>query len=348
MNRIDGLYFDGRVSRPTRVQLNFDSEGNLDLRARDFHREYAFGTLKFSPRIGNAQRDIFLPDGGKCETFANDEIDKLLIENRTGWFGRVVHALESHFVYGLASVLLTLGFGWSFVNYGIPAIAKEVAFALPLEADAALGRHALDVLDRLIFSESGLGREERDRLSGQFTSGLHGFDDPERIRLLFRNSVSLGANAIALPSGIVVITDQLVELADNDEEIAAILAHELGHVKHRHGLRTVLQSSVVVLVITWLTGDLSSLSALSAALPAQMIEAKYSRHFEREADQFAREYLIANRIPLRRFSDILSRIEAESPSGTGSMTFLASHPATEERIRLFSPEVSSKHAISNP
>ncbi|MGH8549351.1 MAG: M48 family metalloprotease [Methylococcales bacterium] len=138
-----------------------------------------------------------------------------------------------------------------------------------------------------------------------------------------------------------IIKLHLVELAWNDEEIVAMLAH----VKHRHGIGTVRQGSVAVLVVSWL---MSSLSALSAALPAQMMEAKYSRQFESEADQFAREYLIANQIPLYRFSDILSRLEAKSRSGTGSMTFLASHPATEDRIRSFRPESASETAFSNP
>lgn len=337
MIRIDATYYDGKVSKPTRVQLNFDRDGDLKLCTDEVERRYSFGTLKFSSRIGNTQRDIFLPDGGKCETFANDEIDRLLIERRIGWLSRVVHALESHLVYVLAAVLMTVAFGFGFVNYGIPAIAKRVAFALPVEADTALGNQALDVLDRMVFTESRLAPAVRERLTARFHRMLGGFENRERIRLLYRNSDSLGANAIALPSGLVVITDQLVKLAGNDEEIIAILAHELGHVKHRHGLRTVLQSSAVILLISWLTGDISSLSALSAALSAQIIEAKYSRHFEREADRFAHDYLIANQIPLNRFSDILSRIDAQSPSGSASPSFLASHPVTEERIKLFKP-----------
>jgi Zn-dependent protease with chaperone function len=348
MFRIDAVYYDGKVSRPTGVQLTFDEDGNLSLSACELDREYSFDTLKFSPRIGNTQRDILLPDGGKCETFANEEIDRLLIERRRGSFVRLAHTLESHFAYVLIAVLATVGFGFGIVSYGIPILAEKAAFALPLETDAALGKHALDVLDQIVFSESRLAPEVRERLNARFRTMRQGFENPERIRLCFRNSESLGANAIALPSGIVVVTDQLVELAHSDEEIIAILAHELGHVKYRHGLRTVLQSSVVILVISWLTGDISSLSALSAALPAQMIEAKYSRRFEAEADQFARDYLIANRIPLNRFSDILSRLEAKSSSGSNSMTFFASHPATEDRIRLFNPADSSEPAISNP
>lgn len=334
--RIDGYYFDGKVSQAVKVILSFDESGNLKVTAPKFNLYYAFDTLEFSPRIGNTQRDILFPDGGKCETTANDQIDSLLKRRRVLWFYRLIHHLETKLIYVLAAILLMLGFSYGLVNYGIPHAAKKVAFALPAETDAQLGKQTLDALDKLVFTKSKLKKEVRDHLRISFQKIAAESDSRQTpIRFLFRNSEKMGANAITLPAGVVVITDQLVELADNEEELVAIVAHEVGHVFNRHALRTVLQSSAVVLAFSWLTGDISSLSVLSAALPAQMVEAKYSRQFEWEADRFARDYLIKNQIPLHRFTDMLSRIEAQLPSGEESFTFLSSHPATEDRIRLF-------------
>ncbi len=59
----------------------------------------------------------------------------------------------------------------------------------------------------------------------------------------FRASPIIGANAFALPGGIVIVTDQLMQLAEHDDEILAVLAHEIGHVKHRHVLRGLPQDS---------------------------------------------------------------------------------------------------------
>ena len=345
---IDGVYYDGRTSKSLNVHLTFDAEGMLRLSGHLPNLEYSFQSLKFSPRVGNTARSIFLPDGGKCETFANDDIDNLLIRHRRGLFSLILHALESHLSYVLAAIMITVLFGWGFFTYGIPVIAKSVAFALPVESDALLSNYSLEVLDRLIFSESKLTPEVQERLSTRFRAMASQIDDPHSYRLIFRDSEAVGANAFALPSGIVVMTDQLVKLAANDEELIAILAHEMGHVKHRHGLRTVLQSSSVLLMISWMIGDVSSLSALSAALPAQLIEAKYSRVFESEADRFARGYLMENKIPLQHFSDILTRLEAESPTGGSSTTFLSSHPATDDRIKLFSRNQLPDEKVSNP
>lgn len=346
--QVDGVYHDGKTSKSSPVDLTFDADGTLNLSGQLFNLEYSFPSLKFSPRVGNTARNIFLPDGGQCETFANDQIDRLLIRHRKGLFSLILHALESHLGYVLAAILITILFGWGFFSYGIPVISKSVAFALPVESDTVLSNHSLDVLDRLIFSESKLEPGVQERLSGRFRSMAGKIDDPHHYRLVFRDSEPVGANAFALPSGLVVMTDQMVKLAENDEQLVAILAHEMGHVKHRHGLRTVLQNSSLVLMISWMIGDVSSLSALSAALPAQLMEAKYSRVFESEADRFARRYLMDNQIPLHHFSDILTRLEAESPSEGSSTTFLSSHPATDKRIKSFSQNQSPNEEVTNP
>ncbi|MFQ5989325.1 MAG: M48 family metallopeptidase [Candidatus Methylomirabilales bacterium] len=113
---------------------------------------------------------------------------------------------------------------------------------------------------------------------------------------------------------------------------------EIGHVIHRHALRSLLQNSVVVLAIASVTGDITSITALSATLPTMLLQAKYSRSFEMEADQFALQYLRAHDIPRKHFADILSRLEKESGYNSETHNYLASHPATSERMKMFKGE----------
>jgi Zn-dependent protease with chaperone function len=160
-------------------------------------------------------------------------------------------------------------------------------------------------------------------------------------RILFRGGGPLGANAVALPAGIVVVTDELVSLAKDNGEIAAVLAHEAGHVRGRHGLRHLLQNSMTVLLVSAATGDLASISSLAAAAPTMLVDAKYSRDFEREADAAAARYLRSRGIPLRKYADILSRMEADRERyGKGERSrvsgYLSTHPSVRERIRGFS------------
>ena len=148
----------------------------------------------------------------------------------------------------------------------------------------------------------------------------------------------IGANALALPNGTLVMTDELVELAEHDDEILGVLAHECGHVQGRHALRSVLQSSAVVVVFTLATGDMSAVSAVAAALPTVLLESKYSRHFETEADEYGvRAMRAAGRDPAH-LANILERLSAGSETAEEMLAYLSSHPATKERIKAIKGE----------
>src|SRR5438094_7952747 len=94
--------------------------------------------------------------------------------------------------------------------------------------------------------------------------------------LEFRQSF-IGANAFALPSGIIVVTDDLVRLSRSDDEVLGVLAHELGHVKHRHTMRRLLEGSATALIIAGGTGDLASTTSPAAAAPAARLQTTYPR-----------------------------------------------------------------------
>ena len=156
----------------------------------------------------------------------------------------------------------------------------------------------------------------------------------DSLQLMFRKSEQLGPNAVAIPSGEIVVTDELVTLARADEEVLAVLAHEAGHIARRHGLRQLFQDSVLSLVLTWFLGDVS---VLAATAPTAILQAKYSRDFEREADAFAAESLRRTGISPGYLADILERLDRTSRdrhrSGPVDPEYLSTHPATAERIQ---------------
>ncbi len=159
-------------------------------------------------------------------------------------------------------------------------------------------------------------------------------DLPEgfRYRLLFRDGGELGANALALPDGAVIVTDQLIEIAEEHEEVVSVLAHELGHVVRRHGVRTVLQSSVVSAVAIAFTGDISS---LTIGIPTLLVESKYSKVFEKEADRFAVDMLKAQGIEEVHFANMLTRLSNINGGGESKiLTYISSHPSTKERVQM--------------
>ena len=73
--------------------------------------------------------------------------------------------------------------------------------------------------------------------------------------LAFRRGRDLGANAFALPDGVIVFTDELIGLLESDAEILAVFAHEYGHVVERHSLRQILQDSAIAVLSFLLIGE---------------------------------------------------------------------------------------------
>ena len=219
-------------------------------------------------------------------------------------------------------------------RYGIPIVAEVAADQVPDSVLQTIGQGMFKAMDAEVFAATQLPKAQRDRLLDRFAT----LTQPRTRRsspyqVLFRHSDQVGPNAMALPSGIVVVTDGLVELAKADEEVIAVLAHEVGHVERRHGLRLVLQNSLLSLAVAWFVGDPGS---LSAAAPTVLLEAKYSRDVEREADAYAVALLDANGIARRHFAQILARLEQARPQGEsdgrGVSSYLSTHPVTAERL----------------
>jgi Zn-dependent protease with chaperone function len=114
-----------------------------------------------------------------------------------------------------------------------------------------------------------------------------------------------------------------------------VLAHELGHVHHQHGVQLMVRGAIVGAVSAWWLGDISG---LLAGAPAALLQARHSRDFEREADAFAAATLRANGIAPRKLGDMLRKLmetAGREPDGDGRddiADFLSSHPPTQERI----------------
>jgi Zn-dependent protease with chaperone function len=130
------------------------------------------------------------------------------------------------------------------------------------------------------------------------------------------------------------MTDELVAASENDDELVAILAHEIGHLEHRHSIRMAMQSLTVALIIAAVSGDVVSSSSLVVALPTVLIHSSYSQEFESEADDYAWHYLVDNSVPTGSFASILTRIAGDgSDSVVGK--YLSSHPGTHARVQRF-------------
>ncbi|TBV11802.1 M48 family metallopeptidase [Stutzerimonas kirkiae] len=332
--RIAGHFMDGVSSarQPATLLVEDGLARLLDAHDRPLHEPFAATRLKCSSRVGNTPRFVYLADDARFETRDNDALDALLETHRpaTG----LAYRLESKLRYALLGLLLSGLFIFGCVHWGVPALARTAAFALPPSVNQQADRMVMQLLDRQFLAPSTLPAAEQQHLLRVFAPFIQEQAADIRIDVQFRDAEkTLGANALALPAGTLVFTDQLVRLAEHDEELLAVLAHEIGHVAHRHGMRSSLQASAVGVLAALVVGDVSSVSSAVTALPLILTELGYSRRFEQEADRYALETLQRHGISTQRFADILRRLDGdEEDAGVGA--YLSSHPPTVERTRM--------------
>lgn len=338
MTVIKASFYNGKTSLRKEVRIHFDPSGQMRVTGLEKDIIYALSDVRIMPRIGNTPRCIYLPGGAKCETMDNDEIDEILRLHGKNKLQVFLHKLESKLWYILLLLILTVVGVWGIVEYGIPMLAKRVAYALPASAESAMGREVLKNLDQIFFSHSHLEEKQKSQLLSLFENMTQEISSANDFRLEFRKGNRVGPNAFALPSGIIVVTDELILLSKHQNEIVAVFAHEIGHVMNRHVIRNLMQNSTMVLIIASITGDFSSITALSSTLPRMLVETKYSLSFEMEADRFALQYLRERKIPPKHFADFLLRLEKETRYKSEMPNYLSSHPPASQRVKMFRSE----------
>ena len=335
------VWFDGVHARALPCELEWQS-GELLLRvAQEPPRRYAGTQVGWPEQTRHGARQVRLPDGGVvsvADARAWDDwaqaagiAQPLAARWALSWRG-----------VALALVLLLacmLG-AW---RWGIPWGAEQAVLWVPDRVQTKLGQRVMqDLEQRQWLSPSETPPEVRQRIDDAVTDMVNRAyrDVAPNFRLQFRKAPKwLGPNAFALPGGDIVITDALVVLLKSEGStvspaLLGVVAHELGHVQERHGLRLVLEAGAVAVLTGWWLGDFSS---ILAAAPALAVQAGYSRGHERSADFEARRVMRAAGIDPAAMVTFFEAIQKARPERDGDDPAfgLATHPVDSERMRFF-------------
>ena len=330
--QVDGLYFDRKQAAKIPTQLLIDDTGCASLTIK-LGKPVQFSSIQVSDRIGDSTRFLTLPNDELFETDNNDAIDRLLAR-----YGSSVKRSNSEFKYFfyVATLLLVLLSCWSFIHYAIPATSYKVAMMAPVDMLIEEGQAAFKRLDENHFSSSEIDAKRQAEIIEKFNELLPEGHQQYAYKLHFRASEDIGANAFALPSGDVVITDALINLAQNDDEIISILLHEIAHVELRHTVQSVVQTSTLLLGVVVLTGDVTSLSTVLFAIPALLLDSGYSRRMEEQADAYSLDHMMLLNIDPIHFANIMLKIsDSHKKIAESESSYWSSHPPTNERIGKF-------------
>lgn len=272
--------------------------------------------INVKERLANVNRKLSFNDESVFSTDENDIIDQLF--PKQGFLTQVVHKIETNLMWVLVALIVTVTFSFSIYKWGIPWASTTIAHALPQKANEIIGAGAADFLDNNIFEPSELSAKQQEEIRTRFTDKILPLFEGQTespLKLHFRNWVMFDepiANALALPSGDIILTDKFVELAENTDEIDAVIMHEVGHIMQRHSLEMLVQSTLLTTAIVLITGGVDgggALADLGIGLGSSLIYANYSQEHETEADQFAYEYSFKANIDPIALSTILERME---------------------------------------
>ena len=316
--------------------------------------------LQISDRLGNVERNITLDDGSIFASPHNDTIDRLL--QKPSSISGFIHRIESNMKWVVTGVFVTALFTFGFFKWGVPWASEKIAHALPHKTNELIALNTLKFFDKYLLQESKLKEARRTKIRSHFFASLVPLGSNSKsikYKLHFRNWPGI-PNALALPSGDIVLTDKFVELCKNQDEMDSVILHEIGHVERRHSLETLIESTFITVSIMLIVGDINFLGDMGVGLGSLLVSTAYSRDHESEADDFAFKKMLKAKIDPVSFSNIMNRMtqhvegrlkERKKKAGENKVAqagkkketkaneksywdYLSSHPVTSKRVHL--------------
>ena len=334
-------YFDGRSARAHAVRVHV-ADGHLVIVGDGVRRREPLATVQWPERTRHGARLLHLGDGASLHCRDSLAWDTWSADH-AGRRDSIVVRVQQRWKWVMVSTLVLLVMIFVGYRHVLPLAARGVVALIPPTADEALGESALQSIDENgLMKPTTLSADQQQAVRVALAQSVAhlAHDDVPAYHLEFRKS-EIGPNAFALPGGTIVLTDELYKRVDGDRDIlVGVLGHELGHLRHRHGMRMLVQAGVFSAAAGALYGDFST---LFSQIPALLGQASYSRAFEHEADVDSVRLMKASGISPAVMAHFFVKVRQARPGEDAASAphlphmpvALASHPADQERIEFF-------------
>lgn len=319
---MEGRFHDGRTTASHAVEVRADDQGLAFETAGEAHA-WAFA-------------EIEVEWTGERVRLARPGDPARLLVDRADW-ERAAPASHRRpkrpwrLVAGLTAAAAVVA-GVVFV--GVPAASGPLARATPIGFEAQLGE-SFEAQVGLAFKpcEGQAGQRALQRLVGRLEQAS---DSPFELRAQVVRAPM--ANAFALPGGAILVTDDLIEMAQTPDELAAVLAHEAAHVERRHVMQAVWRSLGLGLVLDAVVGGGTGAGQQAVLLAGSVTDLRYSRDAELEADARGQALLQAVGVSSAGMGPFFRRLAAEAkgegPRATAVRELISTHPDTARRAAL--------------
>ena len=335
---ISARYFDGVRPVPQQVTLRATPMGVEILLAGEAapifwpYSEARLDTLKPEARLHRVAKDVDTGErlvaeaAGFAAAFA--PYMRLFGKGRAGEASGLRIALWSG--AAIASVIFLL-----FV--GLPLLARVLAPLVPWSWEASLGKsvepQVLEMFGKgaatqLCGEENSPEKAALDAMVARLSAGAK-LPAPVKVEVL---DIQV-TNAFALPGGHIYLFRPIIEKAGSPDEVAGVLAHEIGHVIHRDAMRGLIHDGALSLLIGAVLGDVTGGSTITV-LSKMMAGSAYSRENESEADRVSVDLMRHAGADPRAINGFFRRLGGGEKSSPSILDSLSSHPVTAERITM--------------
>ncbi|MEO0693265.1 MAG: M48 family metallopeptidase [Pseudomonadota bacterium] len=328
--------YDGESADRYRVLLGEDDDGeHLTLEVPEFEAErWPFDSLRTVPDvIGEDLVIITSTVEPQARLMIRDEDTLRMIERNSPCLyksppvpGKGKIALWA--LAAMASVFLI-------IYVLVPRLSDQLALYLPAEGEKALGDTTLEQIrsafegngfDYLRLCERPAGTRALQRMEARLLRNTD-LDVPLTVSVLDHPMI----NAFALPGGHIVFFRGLLEEAQAPEEVAAVFAHEIGHVAAHDPTRIALRTAGSAGVLGLLLGDFAG-GAVVLFFAERLIQADYTQEAEAAADAYAHAMLAASDIRPGALGDMFEHLRDAHGDAEGIVAHFMSHPALGDRI----------------
>ena len=217
------------------------------------------------------------------------------------------------------------------------SLGRPPAFALSTEEERAAGEEFLaSVRRQLDLIQDDYANDYINNLGQYITGALENKPFPFQFYVVKDNTL----NAFAGPGGYIFFFTGLIDMMDDVDELAAVMAHEIGHVSARHLANRMEQSKAMTIAVLagMLAGALMGGKAGGAIATGTMAagiqkQLAYSREDERQADNLGFKYMEVSRFSPAGMTTVMKKLERAAPGGTDAIPpYLLTHPAGPERV----------------
>lgn len=290
--------------------------------------------LKIEPRLGNVSQKIELPDRRVFSTDDHDAVQEL----KPGGFWNAVARTEKTGWHLIPLAIATPFLAFGLYRLMIPVLIYMAMAVTPDGLLYSIDNNTIKTMDTFILEESSISEQRQNEITEIFDTLIETKDtklgaESERnfqYKLLFRDANYIGPNAFALPGGTIVITDDLIELFDENYVLAAVLAHEIGHVDNEHQLRQLYRALGMAALISVIAGDAGEILEDALLEGSALLSLSYSRKHETQSDSYSYELLKASDMRTDGLITFFDRLEKDFPMAKKG-EWVMSHPISDSR-----------------